>query len=48
MEGRRQRIPLIESLLDTTTGLSQAGVIYGNAYQPARAVNQRLLEDGTK
>src|SRR5450631_179594 len=48
MEGRRQRIPLIESLLDTTTGLSQAGVIDGYAHQPARAVNQRPLEDGTK
>jgi len=34
--------------LDTTTGLSQAGVIYGYAHQPARAVNQGALEDGSK
>src|ERR1017187_559257 len=48
MEGRRQRIALIEGLLDTTTGLVQTGVIYGYAHQPSRAVNQRPLEDGSK
>src|ERR1035441_2424298 len=48
MEGRRQRIALIERLLDTATGLAQAGIIYRYAHQPARAVRQRPLKDGTK
>jgi hypothetical protein len=48
MKGRRQRIALIESLLNTTTSFGQAGVIDGYAQQASRAVNQRFFKDRTK
>src|SRR5712692_21386 len=48
MEGRRQRIPLVEGLGNAAAGLAQAGVIDGHADQAAGAVVQRAAQNGGK
>src|ERR1035437_4330029 len=48
MEGRRERVALIERLLDTATGLGQARVIYRDAHQLSGTVSQGPFEDGSK
>ena len=48
VEGRRQRIALIERLLDTAPGLGQASVIDRYSHQPSGTVGQGPFEDGSK
>ena len=48
MEGRRERVALIERLLDTAAGLGQARVIYRDAHQLSGTVSQCPFEDGSK
>src|ERR1700693_2750159 len=48
MEGRRQGVPLVESLGNAAAGLGQAGVIDGHAHQTAGAVVQSAAQNGSK
>jgi len=48
MERRRQRIALIERLLEGAAGFTQTRVVDGHAHQALRAVLQGTLQDRLK